>query len=666
MFYTSKYFVLGALIVDSLAGCRKPESARLKTLDNFAAGRRVKTNVCGIDPAMAGQDGLNVALTALSGRIDYETTGDKKQLEEAVKASFAAVPADIQNLFLTMNGRVLVTDNANGVCTNMDRQMAQGLGKAFKAEELNALKEDMNSVTSCYLFGVPSITKQITGKDGQLLTIVVPGSAAEIRHSLVRSFGYLVSNVFSHLVYSKGDKVVNWLSAENPSFTAKKDAIAAGFLKDIAKSSFASRFSKYQKGGAATPAEKKSFTTFVYAEAFDSFYCNNYAKNSDNTLQTMIKQFPASYAAFSGQKVSGSEGAPVSAQFADQATTQISAATTSTVPNLPFQERLFVVDWLKEAASNRSGDRKPVTSSGTAGGFALGDSDSSQSWAAKAWNNATTPISETVNGAGVLWGEYRQRSQAATEKAMAQYSSGGRVPTIAQQAMATVEGTSTGIGYTNYYNNTQRAIQQREREGQSMLQSSLGGVSDTTGYTAKYNQIQERTDNIANQVMSDPTYNNNSSAYKAFMGASIVANGVVDDVSKLPMVGDYSSAAKNYVIAGTGGSFDGKGNFKESNNWERAGALGSAIYSTGELSGATGAIGEYMTDKAATGIAKFEGSSNPYIKQAASKIGDGLSAGESVYNSYNHAVEDSKVLRGFEQLNQAVEPVKTLTSTESE
>jgi hypothetical protein len=135
------------------------------------------------------------------------------------------------------------------------------------------------------------------------------------------------------------------------------------------------------------------------------------------------------------------------------------------------------------------------------------------------------------------------------------------------------------------------------------------------------------------------------------------------------MVGDYSSAAKNYVIAGTGGSFDGKGNFKESNNWERAGALGSAIYSTGELSGATGAIGEYMTDKAVTGIAKFEGSSNPYIKQAASKIGDGVSAGESVYNSYNNAVENSKVLGGFDQLNQAVEPVKvlnTLTTTESE
>ncbi len=657
------FLVLSSLLYVA-QNCGKNPSSRLKSLDNFAAGRRVKTNVCSGDPALANEDGLNVALSALTGRIDYETKGDKKQLEVAVKTAFSAVPADIQNLFLTLNGRVLVTDNANGVCTNMDRQMASGLGKAFKAEELKALEEDMNSVTSCYLFGVPSITKQITGQDGQMLTLVLPGSVTEIKHSLVRSIGYLVSNVFSHLVYSMSDNVITWVSLENPSFTAKKDEVAAGFLQDVAKSGFAGRFTKYQNGGSATPAEKKSFTTFVYAEAFDSFYCNTHAKNSDNTLQTMIKNFPNSYAAFLGQKTNSSGSVTLPVAYVGEVTRQVSINTTSTIPNLPFQETLFVVDWLKQAAANRSVSAKPEASSETENEFALTNSNSRQSWASRAWNNFTSPITETVTGAGVLWGEYKQRSQAATERSLAQYSGGGRVPTISQQALAAVEGTATGFGYNKYYNNTMNAIQRRQSQGQSTFQSSFGGVSDSTGYTNKYNQVYERTNKIANQVMSDPTYNNNSAAWKTVMGASIVANGVVDDVSRLPKIGDYAAAAKNYVTYSAGGNFDSSGNYKDATAWEQYGALGSTLYTTGKISGANKAIGAYMTDKAATGISYFEGSRNPFISQTASKVGDVFAVSEAVYNPYRQAIKDSEFLKEAKDIKDVIKPIHIITSTE--
>ena len=96
----SKQFILCASLMVSLIGCKKPSASSVKSLDNFAAGRRVKTNVCSGDPALANEDGLNVALSALTGRIDYEAKGDKTQLELAVKTAFSAVPPDIQNLFL--------------------------------------------------------------------------------------------------------------------------------------------------------------------------------------------------------------------------------------------------------------------------------------------------------------------------------------------------------------------------------------------------------------------------------------------------------------------------------------------------------------------------------------------------------------------------------------
>ncbi len=651
---------LSLALLSVTVGCKQPDASRLKTLDNFAAGKRVKTNACSGDPALANLDGLDVVLTSLKQRIDYETKADKAAIERAVTESFAAVPPDVQNLFLMLNGRILVTDNANGVCTDMDRQMAQGMNKTLKSDELAALREDLDKVTSCYLFGTPSLTKRLKGQERQMLTIVVPGLAAEIQHSLVRSVGYLVSNVFSHLIYSEGDGVITWISEENPSFTNKKEEIAAAFLKDVGASSNASRFAKYQAGGAASKVERKSFGSFVYAEAFDSFYCNGHAKDSKNTRKVMVSSFPNTYGAFVGHKTTGTvTAAKIPDGFAANAADTIDVGSISSRPNLQFREKLVVVDWLTEAVKNR----KPKSGSGgdskNKEGFAL--SGGLLGWASDAWNGTYNAVNETVRGAGVLYNDYSDRVGQATQAAMDQYSAGGRTPTWGQTAMAAVQGVSAGTGYTDYYNNTQRAIDSRISQGQSITQAAFGGVSDTTGYTDKYNEIASRTDNIATQVMSDPSYNTYSPLYKTVLGASTVANAIAPDVSKLPKIGDYVGAAQNFVTAGAGGGFDADGNYKEATSSERWGALGSGLFTVGDKSGFNDAFTSAVTDRGMSVLADAAVSDNRYIRSVAQPVADVVSVVETTKNAYDKALKTNEVYNDLKSVSSAMEPFKVVS-----
>lgn len=658
-FRTVWFHLLAVSLISASFGCKRPDSSRLKTLDNFAAGKRVKTNVCSGDPALANLDGLDVVLTSLRERIDYETKADKAAIERAVTESFSAVPPDVQNLFLMLNGRILVSDNANSICTDMDRHMAQGMDKTLKADELAALKEDLDKVTSCYLFGTPSLTKRLKGQERQMLTIVVPGLPAEIQHSIVRSVGYLVSNVFSHLIYSEGDGVITWISEENPSFTNKKEEIAAAFLKDVGASSNASRFAKYQPGGAASKAERKSFGTFVYAEAFDSFYCNGHAKDSNNTRKIMVSSFPNTYGAFVGHKTTGTVTASkVPEAFAANAADSIDVGAISTRPNLQFREKLVVVDWLKEAAKNRKPKSGSAGASKDKQGFAL--SGGLLGWASDAWNGTYNAVSETVRGAGVLYGEYSDRVGQATQAAMDQYSAGGRTPTWGQTAMAAVQGVSAGTGYTDYYNNTQRAIDTRLNQGQSITQAALGGVSDSTGYTDKYNQIAQRTDNIATQVMSDPSYNTYSPLYKTVLSASTVANAIAPDVAKLPKIGDYVGAAQNFVTAGTGGGFDAEGNYKEATTAERWGALGSGLFTVGDKSGINDALTTKATEIGFSSLANASMSDNKYIRAVAQPVADVVTVVDATKNAYDKALKTNEVYNDLKSVSDAVKPFETV------
>jgi hypothetical protein len=649
-------------------GRRIDNEADLRTLDNFAAGKRVKTNKCSGDPSLARHDGLNVVLSALLGRIDWETTADKAVLTEAVNAAFSAVPADVQNIFLTLNGRILVTNKSNAVCTDMDRQMVDATSKQYKESELKALKEDLSSVSACYLFGVPSLVKRATGKSAQLMTIVLPDDPNEIRHSLVRTMGYLVSNVFSRLIYSSQDKVITWISEENPVFTQLKDKLAKSFLKDVNGTEFQNRFSKYLAGGKASRNEKQSFASFVYAEAFDSFYCNSHANDGDNTRKVMSDSFTNTFSEFAG--VSNTNEVPkrrVSDSELNSAVPSIDLGMLQTRPNMQFQERLFVVDWLKEADKLKGKVKKPNRQKESLGldeseeGFGL--SGGFLSSAAAAWNSATTAVSESVQGAGILYSDYSKSVEKSVQKSFDQNygnNSGLKSPSVGRAAIAVVSGVSGGTGYSDYYNNTQRSVEDRYNRGQGLGGAISGGVSDSTGYSDKYNQIYAKTSNISRQVMSDPGYNTFSPGYRTLLSTSTVLNSVIDDVGKLPKIGDYASTAQNFVKAGAGAGFDDKGNYVEFTRKDRLGALISGVGQIGSLSGASEAATGALTERGLSVLADAGVSNNRAIRSIANKVGDGVVFAQALGGAYEKAAKSSEMLSTLNTVKETVELGNTI------
>jgi hypothetical protein len=53
--------MLSSVLVLSVS-CKKMETSRLQSLDNFAAGKRVQTNVCAGNPALSNDAGLQQLL----------------------------------------------------------------------------------------------------------------------------------------------------------------------------------------------------------------------------------------------------------------------------------------------------------------------------------------------------------------------------------------------------------------------------------------------------------------------------------------------------------------------------------------------------------------------------------------------------------------------------
>ena len=157
-------------ILATLASC-KPSGANsnLQTLDNFAAGSRVTTNDGAGDPAFANDKGLEVALTALEKRIQFETEKPTDQMLEAIKKGFSAIPPDFQATFLELGGSIIVSSESNGLCTARERFAAAGDEEKFSLAELKVLKEGFDQVSACYIFMPPSAFEKKYKQKGQII-----------------------------------------------------------------------------------------------------------------------------------------------------------------------------------------------------------------------------------------------------------------------------------------------------------------------------------------------------------------------------------------------------------------------------------------------------------------------------------------------------------------
>ena len=553
------FLVLSSLLYVA-QNCGQNPSSRLKTLDNFASGSR-NLNSCSGNPKLANSDGLKAILSALGTRIEWATEKNRAGILEAINKSFAAVPPAFQTTFMSLGGQIIVSSESNIICTGAERK------NAFKNVKLSnsdfkTFSEGLNEVGSCYLFMPPSVYKKENGKDGQFLAIVLPDDPKEIQHSFVRMFGYLTAEMYSHFYFDKKSTSVVWSSVENVNFTRTKEALAAAFLADLNGDENASKFNEYRAGGRASPAERRAFADSVYAEAFDSFFCQAYVSGPRNTRLRMARQFPQTYSKFSG----GADAPKFSLTGDEQdqdddnalsltttnKSTKLAALTEALTKSVtrgkysrtfsnskkPIIERMNIVNWYKSVRADSIKD----ASTSRKGGFSL-----------------SNPFSEVWEGAGILYGDYYRRTEEATLEALNRRSGG--YPGFLGSVASVVEGISAG-----------------------------------TGYTDLYQDIQARTNVIYGQVQDG---RGTSGPLGILDTASVIANSTVDQIREIPggigpiNIGSLAGIAQDAVSSYEGGGFDSTGRYKDFSTSERIKSGGSAVIG---FLGETGAT-DFLTEK---------------------------------------------------------------------
>jgi hypothetical protein len=295
-----------------LSSCKQAPSSKLNSLDNFAAGKRVRTNVCAGNPALASDVGLQEILKEVDNRvIDNDSTASiKSKNKAAVRDAFSALPPFAQSQFLALGGQILLTKDANRMCSGSVISNAQRLKRSD--DELKMLREGFSEVRACFAFANPAeVAAAGLNSKSQLHLLIIVNDPTEISHNFVRVFGYMNAQLSARLAvkgdFTSGNTESVLASEYNPRFEAARTDIAKAFLADLTGRPEAKRFAKFAAMSINSPG-RIVFEEYVYAEAFDSYFCNQYAQGDKNTLRVMGREFPKTLEAFTKNLTQTSRG----------------------------------------------------------------------------------------------------------------------------------------------------------------------------------------------------------------------------------------------------------------------------------------------------------------------------------------------------------------------
>lgn len=334
------------LLLLAVAGCKTSSDSDIQSLDNFSrsGSAALNANVC------SGTNGKDFNLfwgegATAKDRIQVDSPL-KDQLKPAIQKSLSAVPDGLQDWFFDKGGRIIISTGASALC----QAEASRKGDAAEAAEAyhSCWKMDGGKFPVIYINANPDISrKKFTAattdqkvpnqesSDLEVLTL-------EMQHSIVRSFGYVFSEVLSRLTpkqnkstefeFADGDieaqtdkELLAWKfifdiremvkSGSNPDeFLTFKGLIRDPKILDPNKSSYEDAwkawYTQYKSYEGSTKKETQKtdewavkariFQDQIYAEAFDSWYCNAETR----TQLTEKKNFNSSGAFFAKNIVS--------------------------------------------------------------------------------------------------------------------------------------------------------------------------------------------------------------------------------------------------------------------------------------------------------------------------------------------------------------------------
>jgi hypothetical protein len=205
----SKIFLASLIFLGfELVSCKKSD-ARLKSLDNLASGKRIRTNRCSADPRKgADLSGKGVLGTESIRMIGTSAATLEHPNMNAVTLASTSVPKSILKHFAANGGLVVVADDSRSICRSQ-------------------LPADYPGSTSDKDIGGCLIVQPGTQKSRPTLNIFVPPGPDEIYHHLPRLF-----SVYATEFALAGDPALNeWLNGFLPQ-------MAVAFLQDVASSGF--------------------------------------------------------------------------------------------------------------------------------------------------------------------------------------------------------------------------------------------------------------------------------------------------------------------------------------------------------------------------------------------------------------------------------------------
>jgi hypothetical protein len=266
----------------SILAC-KPKSAQIKSLDDLAAGGRLRLqgNLCSGDPnaPVSKYAGLN----NIKMLVDVADPAVKKGLEGVVAASMSALPASYIDALAALDAKVLVTPNSDSFC-KIGAESAGPLSGLF--------------ITACSVTINPGMLPKYPQFEG--ITLVMASNAEMIRHNMIRVVGQLFSQVFAQRLEARS--IDGRFTFSQRDFVSREVNLAAAFLQDVSdsklfkvetlepllgsnlKSRLNSVMPQFEAGKIKDPfaamrideAKLAQFLTHVTSNSFDSYYCRSY------------------------------------------------------------------------------------------------------------------------------------------------------------------------------------------------------------------------------------------------------------------------------------------------------------------------------------------------------------------------------------------------------
>lgn len=282
-------------------GCNvSPKHSDTQSLDNFARSGEaaLHNNSCEGNFKLI-EDLFSPDVDVINIHVDDDS---KRSIVQArVESALRAVPTEIQVAYFGLGGIIEVTPQTHAICSqNLDEK------------QIIRMSEGGAKIKGCWKHQ----TDYLENADGefsedQRVVMYIDTDEQSIEHALVRTFGYVLSQVLVKLDHDVANgKLVN--IENDPHFVAAKEQLTLAFLKDVAASNGKYTLDRYldmigsdvikadelaRRSGwdilmQNKPAAARSFMDYVFAEAFDSHYC------SAATRKIMTDDFSGSSEAF--------------------------------------------------------------------------------------------------------------------------------------------------------------------------------------------------------------------------------------------------------------------------------------------------------------------------------------------------------------------------------